>query len=89
MEVNFKNILECDEDLTIHGEGLTDGDTFVFKDESTKVYMIADGESQNKVRRMCYNKMGLYRLIYFRCLSARRWLRRAELSSRTYVRVLN
>lgn len=46
MEVNFKNILEYDEDLTIHGEGLTDGDTFVFKDESTKVYMIADGESQ-------------------------------------------
>lgn len=46
MEVNFKNILECDEDLTIHEEGLTDGDTFVFKDESTKVYMIADGESQ-------------------------------------------
>lgn len=46
MEVNFKSILENNEDLTIHGEGLTDGDTFVFKDESTKVYMIADGKSQ-------------------------------------------
>lgn len=46
MEVNFKNILESNEDLTIHGEGLTDGDTFIFKDEPTKIYMIADGESQ-------------------------------------------
>lgn len=46
MEVNFKNILESNEDLTIRGEGLTDGDTFVFKDEPTKIYMIADGESQ-------------------------------------------
>lgn len=46
MEVNFKSILENNEDLTIHGEGLTDGDTFVFKDEPTKIYMIADGESQ-------------------------------------------
>ncbi len=46
MEVNFKSILECNEDLTIHGEGLNDGDTFVFKDEPTTVYMIADGISQ-------------------------------------------
>lgn len=46
MEVMFKSKLECNEDLTIHGEGLTDGDTFVFKDEPTKIYMIADGESQ-------------------------------------------
>lgn len=46
MEVNSKSILECNEDLTIHGEGLGDGDTFVFKDEPTKIYMIADGESQ-------------------------------------------
>ena len=46
MEVNFKSILENNEDLTIHGEGLTDGDTFVFKDEPTEIYMIADGESQ-------------------------------------------
>lgn len=46
MEVNSKNILTCNEDLTIHGEGLGDGDTFVFKDEPTEVYMIADGESQ-------------------------------------------
>lgn len=46
MEVNSKSILECNEDLTIHGEGLGDGDTFVFKDETTEIYMIADGESQ-------------------------------------------
>lgn len=46
MEVNFKSILENNEDLTIHGEGLVDGDTFVFKDEPTKIYMIADGQSQ-------------------------------------------
>lgn len=46
MEVMFKSKLECNEDLTIHGEGLGDGDTFVFKDEPTEIYMIADGESQ-------------------------------------------
>lgn len=46
MEVNSKSILTCNEELTIHGEGLGDGDTFVFKDEPTKIYMIADGESQ-------------------------------------------
>lgn len=46
MEVMFRSKLECNEDLTIHGEGLGDGDTFVFKDEPTKIYMIADGESQ-------------------------------------------
>lgn len=45
MEVMFRSKLECNEDLTIHGEGLGDGDTFVFKDEPTKIYMIADGES--------------------------------------------
>lgn len=45
MEVMFKSNLECNEDLTIHGEGLGDGDTFVFKDEPTNIYMIADGES--------------------------------------------
>jgi hypothetical protein len=46
MEVNCKNILENNEDLTIHGEGLNDGDTFAFKDEPTTIYMIADGLSQ-------------------------------------------
>ena len=46
MEVMFRSKLECNEDLTIHGEGLGDGDTFVFKDEPTEIYMIADGESQ-------------------------------------------
>ncbi len=45
MEVMFRSKLECNEDLTIHGEGLGDGDTFVFKDEPTNIYMIADGES--------------------------------------------
>lgn len=45
MEVMFRSKLECNEDLTIHGEGLGDGDTFVFKDEPTNIYMIADEES--------------------------------------------
>ena len=45
MEVSLKSILEYNEEITIHGEGLGDGSTFVFKDNPLTIYMLADGES--------------------------------------------